>query len=397
MEKKYLKHIDVKGKLVFCRNDFNVPLNKNGEIVDDTRLEASLPTLKYLIDNGARIVCASHMGRPEGKKKSELSLKPVADKLSGMLNTKVMFNGKITGKEIEKIKSGLKEGEILLLENLRFDPGETKNGRKFAKELAKGIDVYVNNAFAVSHRKHASVVRITGFVPIYVKGFLLKREIDYLSLAIEKPPENFCIILGGAKVSDKIPLILNLMDKVKTILIGGAMSYTFLKAKGINVGNSKVEDDFIEMCSDIFKKAEENNVKILLPVDHIASVTIEPNVTIKMVKIGEEIPENMTGLDIGMDTAQLYTEEIKRAELIVWNGPMGVFEIDLFSGGTTEIAKAVAESTALSIVGGGDTVLAVHKAGVGGAISHISTGGGASLAFLSGKKLPGIEALSEVL
>lgn len=396
MKKKYMKHIDVKGKVVFCRNDFNVPLNENREIVDDTRLEASLSTLKYLIDKGAKIVCASHMGRPEGKKKPELSLKPVADKLSEMLKTNIIFNGEVTGKKIDKIKSKLEEGEILLLENLRFNSGETKNDKKFAKELAKGIDVYINNAFGVSHRKHASVVKITEFVPISVEGFLLKREVDYLSLAIEEPPENFCMILGGAKVSDKIPIILNLMDKVKTILIGGAMSYTFMKAKGISVGGSKVDNDFIEMCSDILIKAEENNVKILLPVDHIASIAMEPNVTIKMVAAGEEIPENMKGFDIGIDTTQLYTKEIKEADLIVWNGPMGVFEIDLFSGGTTEIAKAVAESKALSIVGGGDTVSAIHKAGVSDKISHISTGGGASLEFLSGKKLPGIEALTEV-
>ena len=395
MNKKFIKDIDVSGKLVFVRNDFNVPLNEKGEITDETRIISSLPTLEYLTENGAKIVCASHLGRPEGERKTALSLKPVAEKLSRLLQTKVKFNGTTVGKKISKIKSKLKKGEILLLENLRFDQGETQNDEKLARELANGIDIFVNDAFGTAHRSHASITKMTEFVPVSAAGFLLKKEIDFLSMAVENPPENYVIILGGSKVSDKISVIKNLINKASTFLIGGAMAYTFLKAKGFKVGNSKVEEDYLQECSEILKKADENNVKMLLPVDHIAATKIEPDITVKMIKRGEDIPEEMMGLDIGFETIKLYLFEIEKAELIVWNGPMGVFEINLFSAGTTEIAKAIEASSATSIIGGGDSISAVNKTCSPDQISHISTGGGATIEFLSGKKLPGIEALSE--
>lgn len=397
MKKKSLNDIAVKGKRVFLRVDFNVPLDDNLRITDDTRITATLPTLRHLIAQGAKIVCASHLGRPKGKgeKEPEFSLAPIAKHLAELLHQEVKFIGETIGPGIDALKSQLKEGEVLLLENLRFHPGETKDHEDFARELARDINIFVNDAFGASHRAHASIRKITEFVPIAAAGFLLEKEIRFLGLATENPPKNYTVILGGAKVSDKIPVITNLMDKAQKILIGGAMAYTFLKAKGENVGNSKVETDFLDTCLDLLKKAEERQVKLLLPIDHVAAIKMEPEITIRMVKKGKEIPENMMGLDIGFDTIELYSRELKDAELIVWNGPMGVFEIDNFAAGTMELAKAVAASTATTIVGGGDTVAAVQKAGVADKITHISTGGGASLEFLSGLKLPGIESLSE--
>jgi 3-phosphoglycerate kinase len=394
-KKKSLNDINVKGKRVFFRVDFNVPLDDQQEITDDTRIKSSLPTLRHLVGEGAKIVCASHLGRPKGEAIAELSLKPAAKRLSELLDQEIIFTGEIIGSGIDSLKSRLKEGQILLLENLRFHPGETKNDPQFAGELAKDIDVYINDAFGACHRAHASVQKITELVPVAAAGFLLQKEIDFLGMATENPPANYYVILGGAKVSDKIPVINNLLDKAQKILIGGAMAYTFLKAKDENVGNSKVETDFIDTCKDILKKAEEKQVKLLLPIDHVAAIKIEPEVTIRMIKKGKEIPGNMMGLDIGFDTIYLYKEELADAELIVWNGPMGVFEIENFAAGTEEIAKAVAESSAITIVGGGDSVAAIHKAGVAEKITHISTGGGASLEFLSGEKLPGIESLSD--
>jgi 3-phosphoglycerate kinase len=395
MKKKSLNDINVKGKRVFLRVDFNVPLDDQQEITDDTRIKSSLPTLRHLVDEGAKIVCASHLGRPKGEAIAELSLKPAAKRLSELLDREIIFTGEVIGSGIDSLKSRLKEGQILLLENLRFHPGETKNDRQFAGELAKDIDIYINDAFGACHRAHASVQKITELVPVAASGFLLQKEIDFLGMATENPPANYYVILCGAKVSDKIPVITNLLDKAQKILIGGAMAYTFLKAKNENVGNSKIEPDFIDTCKDILKKAEEKQVKLLLPIDHVAAVKIEPEVTIRMIKKGKEIPGNMMGLDIGFDTIYLYKEELADAGLIVWNGPMGVFEIENFAAGTEEIAKAVAESSAITIVGGGDTVAAVHKTGVAEKITHISTGGGASLEFLSGKKLPGIESLAD--
>ncbi|MCU0287028.1 MAG: phosphoglycerate kinase [Acidobacteria bacterium] len=393
MKKKFIENIAVKGKRVFVRVDFNVPLNDAREISDDTRIRASLPTIKFLVDNGAKIICASHLGRPDGKKKSDFSMAPVAQRLSQLLGREVQFRGEIIGKEIDDAKSRLKEGDILLLDNLRFHAGETRNDQDFARELAKDIDIYVNDAFGASHRAHASIEAITRFVPDSCAGFLLKKEIDFLSIALETEAKNYMLILGGAKISDKIPLIQNLITKARKILIGGAMAYSFLKAKGFGVGNSEVEEDSLPLCKDIMEMAAQKNVKFLLPIDHIAAFKIEPEVTIRMIRQGEEIPDQMMGLDIGFETIQLYIRELKDADLIVWNGPLGVFEIDTFSAGTIEIARAVVSGSATTIVGGGDTIAAINKAGVSDQITHLSTGGGAALEFLSGLKLPGIEAL----
>ncbi len=393
--KKSVKDVDVKNKLVFLRVDFNVPLDENQNITDDTRIKRSLETINYLIDEGAKIVVASHLGRPKGEIKPELSLKPVSKRLSELLSKEVRFIGKTIGNEVEEVKKNLKSGEVFLLENLRFDPQETKDGEDFAKELAKNIDIYVNDAFGACHRAHSSIHKITDFVKVKVSGFLLEKEIKFLSMATENPPANYTVILGGAKVSDKIPIIENLLDRAKNILIGGAMAYTFMQAKGIDVGGSRVEKDSIDLCENIIKDAEKKGVEIHLPTDHIAAIKIEPNITVRIISQDMTIPSEMMGLDIGPQTVEEYKHVIKNSELIVWNGPMGVFEIDTFSSGTIEIARAVAESKAISIIGGGDSVAAINKAGVSDKITHISTGGGASLEFLSGKVLPGIDVLED--
>jgi len=395
MAKKNLADVPVKGKLVFVRNDFNVPLNAALQITDDTRIRASVPTLRYLIENGARVVCASHLGRPKGEVLPDSSLAPVAARLGELLGQAVAFCPEAIGAKAEKAKAKLKAGKVLLLENLRFHPGETKNDAGFAAELAKGIDLYVDDAFGACHRAHASIDQITRFVPMSVAGLLLKKEIDFLGLAAENPPDNYLVILGGAKVSDKLPLLNHLLTRADTILIGGAMAYSFLQAQGMNVGSSRVEKDCLDLCREILKKSGAGGARILLPKDHIAATKIEANITVRIIKPGEEIPGEMMGLDIGPETVEQYQAEIARAELIFWNGPLGVFEVDTFSGGTMEIAAAVAASRATTIIGGGDSIAAVNKAGVAERISHISTGGGAALEFMAGDKLPGIEALTE--
>ncbi|MCP4150987.1 MAG: phosphoglycerate kinase [bacterium] len=395
MNIKSLNDIDVKGKRVFLRGDFNVPLNDNREITDDTRLKAALPTLRYLVDNGAKIICASHLGRPEGKKVPALSLEPVAQQLSHLLHKPVHFHNKITGKEIDKLKKKMGERDVILLQNLRFNPGEARNSETLARELAKDIDLYVNDAFGTSHREHASICKITEFVPAAAAGFLMQKELNILGMALEKPPKNYYVILGGSNLAEKVPVIRNLLDKTRKIFIGGAMAYTFMKAKGLNVGNSEVVDDALDICRVIIKEAEEKNVKLILPVDHIAAYAVEPEVTIRMIKKGEDIPDEMMGLDIGFESIHLFTKELKDAELIAWFGPLGVYEIDTFSAGTTEIARDVAHSSAVTIVGGGDSVIAIRKAGVAERITHLSDGGSASLLFLAGKKIPGLIPIVE--
>jgi 3-phosphoglycerate kinase len=395
MAKKFVQDVPVKGKLVFVRNDFNVPLDTAGRITDDTRIQAALPTFRYLIENGARVVCSSHLGRPKGEVIPECTLAPVARRLGELLKQDVQFCPETVGVKAEKAKAKLKAGQVLMLENLRFHPGETKNDPAFAAALAKGIDLYVDDAFGACHRAHASIDAITRHVPLSVAGLLLKKEIDFLSLASENPPDDFLVILGGAKVSDKLPLLKHLLTRADAILIGGAMAYTFLKAEGMDVGASRVEKENLELCRDIRRQAAERGVRFLLPIDHIAATKIEPNITVRIIKPGEEIPGEMMGLDIGPETVEAYLTEIARARLIFWNGPMGVFEVDTFSGGTMEVAAAVAQAKATTIVGGGDTLAAVNKAGVANRISHVSTGGGAALEFLAGDKLPGIEALAE--
>jgi 3-phosphoglycerate kinase len=390
---KTIHDVSVTDKLVLVRNDFNVPLNDELEIIDDTRIIESLPTIRYLLAKGARVICCSHLGRPKGKKVAAMSLAPVSKRLEKLLGMPVQFSGDTIEESIKTAKTNLKSSQILLLENLRFYPEETQNDPEFAKKLAGRIDIYVNDAFGASHRAHASIDSITHFVPQVVSGLLVKKEIDYLSMAVEKSPKEFVVILGGAKVADKIPVISNLLEKAKTILIGGAMAYTFLKAQGYDVGGSRVEADSISICQEILEKAQSKNINIYLPIDHIAAIKIEPNITVRMIRDNESIPPEMMGLDIGFDTITKYVREISKAKLIFWNGPMGVFEIDTFASGTMEIAKAVANSSATSIIGGGDTVSAVNLAQVKDRITHISTGGGASLEYLSGAVLPGIAAL----
>ena len=383
--------VDVKGKRVFLRVDFNVPL-KDGVIQDNTRIVKALETINYLISNGAKLVVASHLGRPKGEVKPELSLKPVVEELSKLLNKKVLFPGEVIGEKVEKVKEELKPGDIMLLENVRFIAGETKNDENFSKELAKNIDIYVNDAFGASHRAHSSVVGIASFVETAAMGFLIAKEIEYLSMATENPKKPYIAILGGAKVKSKIPVIENLLNKVDALLIGGGMSYTFLKALGNKIGKSLFDQEHFEEAKEIIEKAKEKGVKILFPQDHVCVKEIKENAEVKIFE--KDIDDDYIGVDIGEKTVDAYKKEIAKAKLVVWNGPMGVFELDKFSKGTTEIAKAVAEGDLISIIGGGDSVSAVKKAGVSDKITHISTGGGASLEFLSGKALPGIECLS---
>ncbi len=394
MAKTFVADVEVAERRVFLRNDFNVPLDA-GRITDDTRIAAALPTFHFLLERGARVVCASHLGRPKGEVIPDCTLAPVARRLGERLGRKVEFCPETVGPKAEKAKAKLKPGQVLLLENLRFHPGETKNDPAFAAALAQGADLYVDDAFGACHRAHASIAEITRHVKLAAAGFLLKKEIDFLTLAAETPPPGYLVILGGAKVSDKLPLLKRLVEKADAMLIGGAMAKTFLKAEGMDVGASPVEDDQLDLCRDIRRRALERGVRFLLPVDHIAATHIAPNITVRIIRPGEAIPGEMMGLDIGPETVEAFRAEIARAKLIFWNGPMGVFEVDTFAGGTMEIAAAVAASAATTIIDGGDSAAAVAKAGVAERISHISTGGGAALEFLAGDKLPGIEALTE--
>ena len=387
-----LQSLEVKGQKVFLRVDFNVPLDESGNIRDDTRIKASLPTLTYLLNNKARVVVCSHLGRPKGKADPKLSLKPVAGRLSELLGRPVKFAGAVVGPEVESLKSGLRDGEVLLLENVRFRAEETSNDDAFAGQLALGIDVYVNDAFGSCHRAHASVEAIARHVKTSVPGFLLEKEIKFLSLAVRSPEKPYTAILGGAKVSDKIPVIENLINKADDILIGGAMAYTFFKAQGQEVGRSLVEDDKKNLALKIVAIAMEKKVNFLLPLDHVLAAEAK---AAKAERIADAfpLPADLMAVDIGPKTVAAYSKIISRAKTIVWNGPLGVFEVPAFSRGTVGIARAIAQSTAISIVGGGDSVAAVAQAGLTDRITHISTGGGASLEFLAYETLPGLEAL----
>ncbi len=379
------------GKRVFIRVDFNVPLNERNEITDETRIVSSLPTIRYVIEAGGKAIIASHLGRPKGKKDPKYSLAPVAAALSQMLGQKVILANDCIGEEVKRQIEKMGERDVILLENLRFHPEEEKNDETFAKALASLCDVYINDAFGTAHRAHASTEGMTRFVKEVSAGFLMMEEIESLEKALINPSKPYVAILGGAKVSDKIGVIQNLLEKVTSILIGGGMAYTFLKAKGVEVGKSLVEMDQIKFSLNLMKQAE-GKVKFLLPLDHIAAERMDIQAR-KEVVVNEKIPPEWICLDIGPETIKAFSEEIGKAKTIVWNGPMGVFEMEPFSQGTFAIAKAVADSSAFSIVGGGDSVSAVNQAGVADRISHVSTGGGASLEFLEGKKLPGIEAL----
>jgi phosphoglycerate kinase len=383
--------IEVKGKRVFIRVDFNVPLNEKNEITDDTRIVQSLRTIRSVIERGGKSILASHLGRPKGKRDPKYSLAPVAERLSKLLGIRVGLGSDCIGEEVQKQIEGMKAGEVLLLENLRFHPEEEKNEESFSKALASLCDVYVNDAFGAAHRAHASTEGMTRYVKTVAAGFLMMKEVESLQRALVNPQKPYVAILGGAKVSDKIGVIENLLDKVTTLLVGGGMAYTFLRSKGIVVGKSLVEEDQIGFSTTLLEKAK-GKVKFLLPQDHMAAERMDIQAKREIVR-NEKIPSDWICLDIGPETVKAFSEEIRSAKTIVWNGPMGVFEMEPFSKGTFAIAKAVAGSSAFSIVGGGDSVAAVNQSGVAEKISHISTGGGASLEYLEGKKLPGIEAL----
>ncbi len=383
--------IDIRGKRVFVRVDFNVPLNEKGEITDDTRIVSSLPTIRYIYERGGKVILASHLGRPKGKRDPKFSLAPVAERLSHLLNQKVILAPDCIGEEVRSQINNMKEGDVLLLENLRFHSEEEKNDPSFSKELASLCDVYINDAFGAAHRAHASTEGITRYVQDVGAGFLLMKEVESLERALVNPQRPYLAILGGAKVSDKIGVIKNLISRVDTLLIGGGMAYTFLKARGIGVGKSLVETDQIELSRSLLDEAQ-GQVKLILPSDHIAAEKMDPKAPWKIVT-NEGIPADWICLDIGPETISAFSEEIALAQTLFWNGPMGVFEMEPFSHGTFAIAQAVAKASAFTIVGGGDSVAAVNQAGVADRIKHISTGGGASLEFIEGKVLPGVEAL----
>lgn len=393
MNKKTIKDVDIKGKRVLMRVDFNVPLNKDLKIDDDTRIKAALPTIKYALDNSAKLILMSHLGRPKGKVQEAMRLTPVAERLSELLGKKVTILGDCIGADVEKAVSNIKEGEAVLLENLRFYSEEEKNDPGFAKKLASFGDIYVNDAFGTAHRAHASTEGVTKFIKICVAGFLLAKEIEYFDKALSDPPKPFVAILGGAKVSDKIMVIENLLDKVDALLIGGGMAYTFIKAEGKDIGNSKLEPDKLDVARSLREKAGKKGVKILLPIDHLIADKVDAVSNTRVVD--ETIPENWMAVDIGPKTVDEFKKELRSAKMIVWNGPLGVFEISKFSRGTEDIARFIAGLKAVSIIGGGDTASAISKFGLESAMSHISTGGGASLEYLEGKILPGIAALND--
>jgi phosphoglycerate kinase len=390
---KRLEDISFPGKSVFLRVDFNVPLNDNGEIRDDTRIRASLPTINYLLSQKVRLVIASHLGRPKGKVDPKLSLRPTAKRLGELIGREVTLAPAVVGDEVERLKKGLGAGQILLLENVRFEAAETANDPGFARKLALGMDIFVNDAFGACHRAHASVVAITQFVEEKAAGRLLEKEVEYLSRAVHSPEKPYVAILGGAKVSDKIPVIQNLLDKADHILIGGAMAYTFFKAQGYDVGRSLVEEDKKGLALEILNKARASKVDLVLPGDHLLAAALDKDAATE-ITASFPFPADKLAVDIGPQTAEKYAGVIAAAKMVVWNGPLGVFEIDKFARGTMRIAEAVASAKATTIVGGGDSIAALEKAGVSSRITHISTGGGASLEYLAFGTLPGIEALN---
>ncbi len=389
---KSITEVDVKGKRVLIRVDFNVPVDDKGVITDDTRIKAHVRTINHCLDNNAKVILMSHMGRPKGQRVDKLSLKPVAPVLSKLLGKEVPFVDDCIGDAVEKAVAAMKEKDIILLENLRFHIGDEKNDPEFAKALAKLCDVYIDDAFAVSHRKAASNVAITEFVKINVAGFLLKDEIDYFNKAMKNPARPLAAIIGGAKVSDKIGVLENLIDTVDRLIIGGGMAFTFLKALGNEVGKSLCEREMLDKAKEIMEKAKAKNVTIYLPLDCVVADKAAADALTKVIRV-DEIPKEYMGLDIGPATVSIFSDALKDVKTVVWNGPMGMFELEAFSKGTFAMAKAVADSDALSIIGGGDTDSAVHKAGVSSKISYISTGGGAFLELLEGKTMPAVEAL----
>ena len=393
MNKKTVKDIDLKGKKVFVRCDFNVPMDENQNITDNTRIVAALPTIKYLLEQNCKIILASHLGRPKGEVKPEFSLKPVAKELSKLLGKEVIMANDVIGEDAMTKASNLKEGEIMLLENVRFHREETDNDPEFAKKLASMAEIFVNDAFGTAHRAHASTTGIADYIP-GVAGFLIEKELKFLGNAINNPERPFVAILGGAKVSDKIGVIDSLLDKVDTLMIGGGMAYTFFKAQGYNVGNSLCEVEKTGLALEAMEKAKAKGVKLLLPIDTKVGKEFKPDTESKTVA-WTEIPDEWEGFDIGEKTIEMFKNELQNAKTVIWNGPLGLFEFEQFAIGTNEIAKTLAELDATTIIGGGDSAAAVTKAGLADKMTHISTGGGASLEFLEGKKLPGIECLQD--
>lgn len=392
--KKTVKDIDVSGKRVIVRCDFNVPL-KNGEITDDIRIVSALPTIQYLIEKNAKVILMSHLGRPNGQADMAYTLKPVADRLSALLGKDILFisSPAVVDDKVKEAALAMHEGEVMLLENVRFRKEETKNETAFAKELASLADIFVNDAFGTAHRAHASTAGIAEFLPA-VSGFLIEKEIAFLGNAVENPERPFVAIMGGAKVGDKIPVIENLLKKVDTLIIGGGMAYTFFKAAGLEIGTSILDTDSIVLAGELVKKAEDAGVNLLLPVDVVCASAFENEATSVIVD-KDKMPKDMMGMDIGPKTVALYKEAISKAKTIVWNGPMGVFEMENFAKGTLEIAKALGESSAVTVIGGGDSAAAVEQFGLADKMTHISTGGGASLEFLEGKVLPGVAVLED--
>ncbi len=389
-----INDIDVSGKRVFCRVDFNVPIDAQGEITDDTRIVAALPTIRALLAKGARLILASHLGRPKGEANPAFSLCPVASYLSDLLDQQIIMAPDCIGENIELLANQLKDGSVMLLENVRFHKGETDNDPVFASQLAKLADVYVNDAFGTAHRAHASTEGVAKLLSPAVSGYLMEKELKYLGGALADPKRPFVAILGGAKVSDKITVIENLLSKVDVILIGGGMAYTFLKAQGFEIGSSLVEEDRIDLARELLEKAKGSGVDFLLPIDHLATSSFAADSPAEIAR-NENFPAGKMGLDIGPESITLYAQKVAEAKTVVWNGPMGVFEFDAYSKGTFAIAETLAANDCLSIIGGGDSVAAVNKSNLQNQMTHISTGGGASLEFLEGKALPGVVALTD--
>lgn len=393
MNKKTVRDIDVKGKKVLVRCDFNVPYDDNRVITDNRRIVAALPTINYLLENGCKVILCSHLGRPKGEVKPEFSMDIVAAELSRLLGKEVKLAKDVVGPDAHALAENLQEGEVMLLENVRFEAGEEKNDEELSKAFASLAEIYVNDAFGTAHRAHSSTTGVASYLPA-VSGFLIEKELNFLGTALENPERPFIAILGGKKVSDKIGVINSLLEKVDTLMIGGAMAYTFFKAQGFNVGGSICEEDKLDLARELMAKAAEKGVKFMLPVDTKLGKEFDPNTESKTVRY-DEIPDGWEGFDIGQETIDMYIKELKTAKTVVWNGPLGLFEFDQFAIGTNEIAKALADIDCVKIIGGGDSAAAVEKAGLAEKFTHISTGGGASLEFLEGKKLPGIEALQD--
>lgn len=391
MNKKTIENIEVAGKRVLARVDFNVPQDAEGNITDDTRIRAALPTIRYLIDHNAKLILCAHLGRPKGEFNMKYTLAPCAKRLGELMGVEVKLAQDVVGESAQELVAAMQDGDIVMLENIRFEAGETKNDPEFAKKLASLADIYVNDAFGAAHRAHASTAGVADYLPA-VAGYLISKELDVMGKALENPDRPFVAILGGAKIKDKLGVITNLLDKVDTLIIGGGMSYTFQKAMGGAIGNSMLDEDRIDFCKEMIELAKQKGVKLLLPVDNEASQEFS-NDAMHITVHSREIPDGWEGMDIGPETRKLFAEEIVKAKTVVWNGPMGVFENPILAAGTLAVAKAMAEADATTVIGGGDSAAAVMQLGFGDKMTHISTGGGASLEYLEGKELPGIACI----